>query len=85
MQTAAVDPFSLKFSSLLDVFHGIIEGDPKPESVSDKLIALKEQAKNTGELNTRQLEAILARCDNYLKGDYGKTKNADNYGHTKSN
>jgi hypothetical protein len=82
MQSSS-DQLSLKFSSLLDVFHGIIKGDPSADKVKKALAELKETAKNSPELNGRQVEAIVARCDNYIKGEYGKSKKPENYGHTK--
>lgn len=72
-----------KFRALLDIFHSIIEGMPPAEDIKDKLLGLKEMAKQAGEINSRQQEAILARCDNYMIGQYGNTKTADNYGHVK--
>lgn len=80
----AADPLSLKFSSFLEVFHSIIEKNPDPSKVKKELADLKEMAKNTPELNARQTEAILARCDNYLSGEYGNTKVAGNFGHGKA-
>lgn len=72
-----------KFRALLDIFHSIIEGMPPAEDIKDKLLSLKEMAKQSGEINSRQQEAILDRCDNYLKGEYGNTKTADHFGHGK--
>lgn len=82
---AVADPLSLKFTALLNEFHAIIEGGPTPEKAKHRLDLLKEKAKTTPELNGRQTEAIFARCDNYINGEYGNTKKANNFGHSKTN
>ena len=60
-----------KWDSMLKVFKKIIEGNPSPESVKDDLAALSESAKNTGILTARQVEGIVDRCNNYIKGNWG--------------
>jgi len=67
-----------KWQELIAKFKMIIDGSPKPSSVMGELIALKEEAKNTVVLYSRQIEGIIARCDNYLSGTYGNTKTDEN-------
>lgn len=78
------DPLSITFSAMLKTFHTIIAGEPAAEKVKAKLTSLKQEASINNELNIRQKEAVIARCDNYINGDYGKTKIASNFGHSKS-
>lgn len=67
-----------KWQQLLKVFKGLIEGNPEPETIKDDLLSLKETAKLAPELTPRQVEGIIARCDNYLNGEYGNTKTTAN-------
>lgn len=59
---------------LLKAFKIIIEGSPNPESVKKELEDLKEAAKISLHLTFHQKDAIIARCDNYMNGEYGNTK-----------
>lgn len=68
-----------KWDSMLKVFKKIIDGNPKPESVKEDLMALSESAKNTGVLTPRQAEGIVDRCSNYLKGNWGVDAIKDAY------
>lgn len=67
-----------KWDSMLKVFKGIIEDNPSPKSVKEKLLSLAESAKNTQILTPRQSEGIYARCHNYINGEYGNTKTEQN-------
>lgn len=69
-QSIAPDEFTL----LLRVFNKLVEGNPSPKSISQELEDLKASAETSSDLNARQKEAIIDRCNNYLKGIYGKTK-----------
>lgn len=73
-----------KWRQLLRMFKKLIEGNPTPEIIKEDLIALKQTASLSIELTPRQVEGIVARCDNYLNGEYGNTKTAGNlsYGAT---
>lgn len=64
--------------ALLQTFHELIKGNPKPEDIQDKLEELKKAARIAKELTPRQTEAIVARCNNYLSGEYGNTKKKEN-------
>lgn len=66
---------SVEWKKLLDSFHSIIEpkGDKK-----EVLLKLKEQATQNPFLTERQMDAIRARCDNFLNDTYGNTKTAAN-------
>lgn len=77
------DPGNTKFRTLLRAFDKIIENDPKPETVKAILADLKTRAAGTSDLTSRQVEAIAARCDNYMKGEYGKTKKPEHFDHGK--
>lgn len=57
---------------LLQEFHKI-EANPTKDFKS-KLEKLKEKAKNTVQLTTRQREGIIDRCNNVINGTYGQTK-----------
>ena len=70
-----------KWDSMLKVFHGIIKDNPSIESVKSKLLSLAESARNTHILTPRQAEGIYDRCMNYIKGEYGNTKKAENLNH----
>src|SRR5690349_2664394 len=67
------------FDRLLKEFHKIWDEGPKD---FEKFEALKEKAKLTP-LTPRQTEGIVDRCKNVIRGNYGKTKTADHYGHSK--
>lgn len=73
-----------QFQTLLDRFHKAIESNPEPTKIKKILEAIKEDAANSGELNIRQKDAIIARCENYLNGTYGNTKTEAHLGHQKS-
>jgi hypothetical protein len=75
--------FPCAFSYMLMDFKEMIENDPPAEKIAEKLFKLKEDAKINPELNLRQREAIISRCDNYLNGTYGKTKTEENLSHSK--
>lgn len=72
------EEINTKWRQMLRAFEKIIGGSPKVEDVKDDLCALKEAAKNTI-LTPRQAEGIVARCNNYLNGEYGKTKKPEHY------
>jgi len=61
-----------KWRELIARFNVAIDGDPKPDTILDELISLKEAAKNSGVLTPHQVSGITARCDNYLNGAYGR-------------
>lgn len=57
------------FQNLLDKFHKLIEGEPKPEKIKDKLLELKSKTANT-HLTGHQKDAIGSRVNNYLNGTF---------------
>jgi hypothetical protein len=63
-----------EFTTLLRSFNSLVSGMPSVEKIKKELLRLKEQADKSVELNYRQKDAIIARCDNYINGTYGKTK-----------
>lgn len=75
------DAGNMKWQQLLKVFGKIIDGNPKPEKVKESFDKLKEQVKSSALLSFRQVEGIIARCDNYMKGQYGNTKTEANLSH----
>jgi hypothetical protein len=79
MQTANIG----SWGTLLNIFHGLIENTPEPKKIEGKLLALKEDAKNAADLTPKQREGIMDRVNNYLKGEYGNTKTAENLGQSK--
>lgn len=64
--------------TMLGIFNGLIKDTPKPEAIKADLLSLKEMAKINANLTSRQVEAIYARCDNYLEDTYGNTKTEEN-------
>lgn len=60
-----------EFQLLLDGFHDIIKGMPEIEKVKTELLELKEIASNNNTITFWQKDAIVGRCNNYLKGEYG--------------
>lgn len=67
-----------EFQKMLAKFHRIIENEPPVSQVKDQLEKLSEFAKKSAHLNSRQTDAVMARCDNYTNGLYGKTKSKEN-------
>lgn len=66
------------FDSFLREFNGLVDNTPTVGTIRSKLENLKERAQNEKTMTFRQTDAILARCDNYLNGTYGKTKTDKN-------
>lgn len=64
-----------QFTKMLREFNSLIVTTPAVEKVKNKLLDLKRRAELSVELNYRQKDAIIARCDNYINGTYGNTKN----------
>jgi len=60
-----------QFQLLLIKFNEMIENNPPVKDVKEKLQKLAEIARKSSELNYRQIEAITARCANYINGEYG--------------
>jgi hypothetical protein len=65
---------NLKWQELLAQFKGAIHNSPPPADVIDCFRDIKKEAVNSGLLTARQIEGIVARCDNYLNGEYGNSK-----------
>lgn len=63
-----------EWRTLIGAFNKAVENAPPPSKVEEELLALKEMAKTNAHLTSRQMEAIIARVDNYLSGEYGKSK-----------
>lgn len=68
-----------QFELLLIKFNTLIENQPPVSEVKEKLEKLAEIAKKSDELNSRQTEAIIARCKNYVNGDYGVSRKKQDY------
>jgi hypothetical protein len=67
--------YNENWDALLKVFHKIVETNPP--NYAEQLQSLKDLAK-TKQLSPRQLDGIMARCDNAISGDYGNTKTSTN-------
>lgn len=67
-----------EWQGLIKQFHTIIDNEPPPEKVKDKLLELKTKATNNPNLTGRQTEALISRCNNYIEGVWGKSKTAEN-------
>jgi pyruvate/oxaloacetate carboxyltransferase len=72
-----------KWKELLRKFHSLIQGEPAAETIVTELCELKEEAKKSNVLTGHQISAIIARCDNYLNGTYGRTKTHEQLASTK--
>lgn len=66
-----------KFSTMLNTFNEIIKGYPQVEKIKTTLLKLKEEAGLSNELTFHQKDSIIARCQNYLKNDYGNQRKND--------
>lgn len=73
------EQYIAKWKSLLEMLFKIIEKDPAPEKVKDKLLELKEVAANSNHLTERQKNGIMSRCDNYINGTFGKDSKKSDY------
>lgn len=69
---------SSEFQLMTKIFNKLIELNPSAESIKKELLDLKSEAEKSSELNIRQKDAIIAKCDNYLNGNYGNTKTKEN-------
>jgi hypothetical protein len=70
-----------EFTVMLKAFNELVESNPTISKVKDELNGMKEAAIASDELNARQKDAIVDRCNHYLNGTYGNTKKAENFGH----
>lgn len=77
METKKIDEsvVNKNWDALLKIFHGIVENNP--EDAKEQMLSLKELAKSK-DLTPRQAEGIAARCDNFIKGEFGNTKTTEN-------
>lgn len=64
--------------SLINEFKAVPSSHTKSQ-----LGKLRERVKANLHLTYRQMDALIARCDNLMNGDYGNTKTEDNYNHSK--
>jgi hypothetical protein len=67
------------WQSMLKQFEKIIDGNPAPEKVKEKLTQLQDLAKQSGIMTVRQVEGIYMRCHNYLTGNWGLNSKRDSY------
>lgn len=85
METSQNEPkikdaeFIAEWRSMLNTFAGIIDKKPAPEKVKEELEELMEAAKLTIYLTGAQKDAIVARCRNYINGNYGVDKIKTDY------
>lgn len=63
-----------KWRELLTRFNVLIDNNPAPDKIRSELIAIKEEAKNSGRLTQRQVDSLVGKIDNYLACRYGNTK-----------
>lgn len=59
---------------MLSIFKSVAEVDSPPKNSKDILKNLIAEAKVNKMLTQRQVEGIVARCDNFLNGSFGNTK-----------
>lgn len=60
-----------EFQILLAAFNKLIDDQPPVAKVKDELLEIKASALASVELNSRQIDAVVARCNNYINGEYG--------------
>jgi len=70
-----------EFTIMLKAFNELVDNTPTVSKVKNDLISMKEAAILSNELNARQKDAIVDRCNHYLNGTYGNTKKPENFGH----
>lgn len=63
-----------EFQILLAAFNKLIDDQPPVAKVKDELLEIKSAALASVELNARQVSAVVERCDNYIKGEYGMSE-----------
>jgi len=69
-----------EFSAMLGEFEAVVKaGGEKGKKMAEELV---EKAKNSAVMTYRQMDAIVARCRNFLTGAYGNTKSAYNLSHS---
>jgi hypothetical protein len=69
-----------KVDALLKEFHRLWDNSPKD---IEKFESFKQRAK-LATLYPRQMDAIIARCNNVINGTYGNTKKPEHYEQSKS-
>ena len=60
------------FPALLLRFNKLVEDMPKVSLIRAELDKISLDAYGSAELNYNQRSAIMERCSNYIKGDYGR-------------
>ncbi len=73
------DDCNTEFGKFLSEFGFIIMVEPWD---NNKLGDLKTRAYENGIMTDRQIDAIVARCDNAINGSYGKTKTKGHLSHS---
>jgi len=68
-----------EFQLMLQKFNRTVDNQPPVSEVKETLTKLRDLAISSKQLNTRQTDAIVARCDNYINGLYGKNAKKENY------
>lgn len=61
-----------EFAFVCKEFTDLTKDAPSISKVQGDLKDMIDAVKNSAEMNYRQKEAIIARCENYLSGTYGK-------------
>jgi hypothetical protein len=69
------------FQILLNGFKDAIKDNPPAQQVEEELKSMIEVASLDNELTFWQKDAIIARCKNYLSGNYGSTSKELNSGY----
>lgn len=68
-----------EFQLMLKKFNRTVDNNPSVAEVKEMLTTLADLAKNSPHLNSRQKDAIVARCDNYINGTYGVNRKKEEY------
>jgi hypothetical protein len=68
-----------EFELMLRKFNRTVDNQPPVSEVKETLTKLRELSINSKALNSRQTDAIVARCDHYINGTYGKNAKKEVY------
>jgi hypothetical protein len=73
-----------EFEILLRGFNETVKDMPPVKKVEKELLELRATAVISHELNFRQRDAITARVDNYINGEYGSNLKKTEYSQNES-
>lgn len=72
------------FEIMLKAFNNMVADMPPVSKIKNDLLELRATAIISHELNVRQRDAITARVDNYINGEYGNNLKKAEYSQNES-